>query len=32
MAIKYKGRKCGNINIRKNGKTLSDQQKFHCKD
>jgi transposase-like protein len=25
-------RKCGSLNLRKNGRTRTGQQKFHCKD
>jgi len=25
-------RRCGSVNLRKNGRTASGQQKFHCKD
>lgn len=25
-------RKCGSLNLRKNGRTRAGQQKFHCKD
>ena len=25
-------RRCGSVNLRKNGRTPSGQQKFHCKD
>ena len=25
-------RKCGSVNLRKNGRTTTGQQKFHCKD
>jgi len=25
-------RRCGSINLRKNGRTATGQQKFHCKD
>src|SRR5215216_603252 len=25
-------RKCGSVNLRKNGRTATGQQKFHCKD
>ena len=30
--IKVKCRKCGSENIKKNGKTYTGKQKFHCKD
>lgn len=30
--IKIKCRKCGSENIKKNGKTYTGRQKFHCKD
>ena len=25
-------RRCGSVNVRKNGRTATGQQKFHCKD
>jgi transposase-like protein len=30
--IAITGRKCGSLNLRKNGRTRTGQQKFHCKN
>ena len=30
--IAFHCRRCGSINLRKNGRTATGQQKFHCKD
>ncbi len=30
--ISYTCRRCGSKNLRKNGRTKTQQQKFHCKD
>ncbi len=30
--IAYICRRCGSTNLRKNGRTKTQQQKFHCKD
>ena len=30
--IAIRCRRCGSVNLRKNGRTATGQQKFHCKD
>jgi transposase-like protein len=30
--IAFHCRRCGSVNLRKNGRTATGQQKFHCKD